>query len=79
MPVTSIRSLEIHYEILGDRGPWVALQPGGRRAGASLRPLAAKIAEAAVAGATPLSQNGYKVTLARVAVKRALLAAAGKA
>ncbi len=35
--------------------------------------------EAAVAGAQPLSQNGYKVQLARVAVKRALLAAAGRA
>jgi pimeloyl-ACP methyl ester carboxylesterase len=46
MPVTQIRGLDIHYEVLGDRGPWVALQPGGRRAGASLRPLAAKIAEA---------------------------------
>lgn len=33
--------------------------------------------EAAVAGAQPLSQNAYKIQLARVAVKRALLAAAG--
>jgi len=31
---------------------------------------------AAVAGAKPLSQNAYKVTLAKVAVKRALLDAA---
>jgi pimeloyl-ACP methyl ester carboxylesterase len=46
MPVTRIRGIDINYEVLGDRGPWVALQPGGRRAGASLRPLAAKIAEA---------------------------------
>ena len=46
MPATTIRGVDINYEILGDRGPWVALQPGGRRAGASLRPLAAKIAEA---------------------------------
>jgi pimeloyl-ACP methyl ester carboxylesterase len=46
MPVTSIRGVDIHYEILGGRGPWVALQPGGRRAGASVRPLAEKIAEA---------------------------------
>lgn len=36
-------------------------------------------AKAALSGATPLSQNAYKVQLARVAVKRALLAAAGKA
>lgn len=38
---------------------------------------AAAAAEAAVAGAKPLSRNGYKVQLARVAVKRAILAAAG--
>ena len=46
MPVTTIRGVDINYEVLGDHGPWVALQPGGRRAGASLRSLAAKIAEA---------------------------------
>ena len=46
MPVTNIRGVDINYEILGDRGPFIALQPGGRRAGASLRSLAAKIAEA---------------------------------
>lgn len=38
---------------------------------------AADVAKAALAGATPLSQNAYKVQLARVAVKRALLTAAG--
>jgi xanthine dehydrogenase YagS FAD-binding subunit len=60
--------------------PWVASQAEKALAGQSINEsTAAKIAEAAVAGATPLSQNGYKVTLARVAVKRALLAAAGKA
>lgn len=35
--------------------------------------------KAAVAGAKPLSQNAYKVTLAMVAVKRALLEAVKKA
>ncbi|HUB33543.1 MAG TPA: xanthine dehydrogenase family protein subunit M [Bryobacteraceae bacterium] len=35
--------------------------------------------KAAVAGAKPLSQNAYKVTLAKVAVKRALLEAVKKA
>jgi xanthine dehydrogenase YagS FAD-binding subunit len=60
--------------------PWVATQAEKALAGQSINAdTAAKIAEAAVAGAAPLSQNGYKVTLARVAVKRALLAAAGKA
>lgn len=46
MPVTQIRGIDIRYEVLGDRGPFVALQPGGRRAGASVKPLAQKIAEA---------------------------------
>jgi xanthine dehydrogenase YagS FAD-binding subunit len=45
------------------------------------KPITAATAEAAgkaaVAAAKPLSQNAYKVSLAKVAVKRALLAAAG--
>jgi xanthine dehydrogenase YagS FAD-binding subunit len=41
--------------------------------------VASEIGKAALEDATPLSQNRYKVQLARVAVKRALLmAAAGK-
>jgi xanthine dehydrogenase YagS FAD-binding subunit len=39
---------------------------------------AAAAGDAAVQGATPLSRNAYKVQLARVAVKRALLAAVAK-
>src|SRR5437763_15526986 len=46
MPVASIRGVDIHYEILGERGPFVALQPGGRRGGAGVRSLGEKIAEA---------------------------------
>ena len=46
MPTAKIRGITFNYEILGDGGPFVALQPGGRRAGASLRSLAQKIAEA---------------------------------
>ena len=38
---------------------------------------AAAAGEAAAEGAKPLSQNGYKVNLLAVAVKRALLVAAG--
>ena len=37
---------------------------------------AAAAGDAAAAGASPMSRNGYKVQLARVAVKRAILAAA---
>src|SRR4051794_3822938 len=46
MPLAHVRGVSLDYEILGDSGPFVALQPGGRRAGSSLRPLAEKIAEA---------------------------------
>ena len=46
MPVASIRGVDIHHEILGERGPFVALQPGGRRAGSGVRSLGEKIAEA---------------------------------
>lgn len=31
MPIAKIRGVNINYKILGDRGPWVALSPGGRR------------------------------------------------
>jgi pimeloyl-ACP methyl ester carboxylesterase len=46
MPVTQIRGIDIRYEILGERGPFVVLQPGGRRGLVSVRPLGEKIAEA---------------------------------
>jgi xanthine dehydrogenase YagS FAD-binding subunit len=60
--------------------PWVAPQAEQALAGKAItEEVAEQAAKAAVAGATPLSQNGYKVQLAKVAVKRALLAAAGRA
>jgi pimeloyl-ACP methyl ester carboxylesterase len=46
MPITTVRGVAINYEVLGDRGPWVALQPGGRRGLVGVRPLGQKIAEA---------------------------------
>lgn len=46
MPVTQIRGIDINYDIVGERGPFVALQPGGRRAGVSLKSLAERIAGA---------------------------------
>jgi xanthine dehydrogenase YagS FAD-binding subunit len=57
--------------------PWRAAAAEKALAGKSLSPaVAEQAAQAAVADARPLSQNAYKVALARVAVKRALLAAA---
>jgi pimeloyl-ACP methyl ester carboxylesterase len=46
MPVASIRGVAINYRVLGEHGPWVALQPGGRRGLAGVEKLAEKIAEA---------------------------------
>ncbi|MES1243916.1 MAG: xanthine dehydrogenase family protein subunit M [Acidobacteriota bacterium] len=58
--------------------PWTAKAAEALLVGKTLdRALAEKAGEAAVEGAKPLSRNRYKVQLARVAVKRALLAAAG--
>ena len=41
-----IRGIDINYEIVGERGPWLALSPGGRNGYAEFHPLAAKIAAA---------------------------------
>jgi xanthine dehydrogenase YagS FAD-binding subunit len=58
--------------------PWVAEAAGQSLAG---KTVSAAVAEAAgkqaTEGAHPLSHNAYKVKLAQVAVKRALMAAAG--
>jgi xanthine dehydrogenase YagS FAD-binding subunit len=58
--------------------PWVAREAEAMLAGKTItEEVAAEAGARAVAGATPLSQNAYKVQLARTAVKRALMAAAG--
>jgi len=57
--------------------PWEATAAGESLAGKTITVETAEAAgKAAVEGARPLSHNAYKVTLARTAVKRALLAAA---
>jgi len=64
--------------VLGHVAPTPYLAPGAEAAlkGKTVTESNAEAAgKAAVAGAKPLSQNAYKVTLAKVAVKRALLAA----
>lgn len=52
MPVTTIRGAAIHYEVLGEQGPWVSLSPGGRRSLEAVSMLGARIAE-----------KGYRVLL----------------
>lgn len=60
--------------------PWAAAAAEAALVGKSIDEATAEAAGlAAVQGAQPLSQNEYKVQLAKVSVKRALLAAAGKA
>jgi xanthine dehydrogenase YagS FAD-binding subunit len=58
--------------------PWVSTEAAATLAGKRITEETAKAAgDAAVLKAKPLSGNGYKVQLARVAVKRAVLEAAG--
>ena len=52
MPTMRVRGVDLVYEILGDRGSWVTVTPGGRRGLAGERALGAMIAEA-----------GYRVLL----------------
>lgn len=60
--------------------PWPSMKASQALDGKSLSDdVIAQAADAAVDGAQPLSENHYKIQLARVAVKRALLEAAGKA
>ena len=58
--------------------PWISLEAAGLLVGRSVTAELAELAgKAAVAAATPLSENAYKVQLAKVAVKRTVLLAAG--
>jgi len=58
--------------------PWLSPEAAQALAGKSVSPETATAAvNAALAEAKPLSQNKYKITLAKVAVRRALMAAVG--
>ena len=46
MPLATVRGVNIHYEVLGANGPWVALSPGGRRPLEGVKPLAQRVAGA---------------------------------
>jgi pimeloyl-ACP methyl ester carboxylesterase len=52
MPVAQIRGVTINYEVLGKRGPWMTLSPGGRRSLGEIRYLA-----------EPMAQAGYRVLI----------------
>ena len=52
MPIENIRGVNINYQVIGERGPWVALITGGRRAYNEFIPLATKLAA-----------GGYRVLL----------------
>jgi pimeloyl-ACP methyl ester carboxylesterase len=45
MPLAKVRGVNMIYKILGDRGPWVALSPGGRRDISGIELLASCVAE----------------------------------
>ena len=44
MPVTNIRGVNINWQQIGDRGPWIMLTTGGRRGHDEFIPLAKKLA-----------------------------------
>ena len=44
MSFATVRGVRIHYEVFGERGPWLALITGGRRGFQEFVPLAKKIA-----------------------------------
>jgi len=52
MPISEINGVNINYEVLGERGPFIALSPGGRREMGNVRTLANRLAGA-----------GYRVLL----------------
>ena len=52
MPEALIRGVHINYEVIGERGPWIALTPGSRRPYAELKDLSKMLASA-----------GYRVLL----------------
>jgi pimeloyl-ACP methyl ester carboxylesterase len=45
MDFVNTEGVRLHYEVLGEQGPWLALVSGGRRSAAELLPLAGKIAD----------------------------------
>jgi len=59
--------------------PWIAQEAASALIGQPVNAeTAARVGDIAVAGATPLSMNGFKVQMARTAVKRSLLRAVGQ-
>jgi pimeloyl-ACP methyl ester carboxylesterase len=52
MPAIDVRGAHLRYEVVGERGSWVALMPGGRRPLDAVRSLGQRIAAA-----------GYRVLL----------------
>jgi pimeloyl-ACP methyl ester carboxylesterase len=46
MPHVNVRSVSLHYQVLGNSGPWVALVSGARRSMDEVRGLAERVADA---------------------------------
>jgi len=45
MARATLNGVSIHFEVLGNDGPWVALSPGGRRSLESVEPVARQLAD----------------------------------
>ena len=46
MPFATTNSVRLHYQVLGENGPWVALVSGARRSMQEVRGLATRVADA---------------------------------
>ncbi|MBM3486284.1 MAG: alpha/beta hydrolase [Alphaproteobacteria bacterium] len=46
MPMMTVRGANLAYELVGERGPWIALSPGGRRGMEAVASLASRLAAA---------------------------------
>ncbi len=88
MPVTQLRGVSIPHEILGDRGPFVLITPGGRRGMESDRALGLLLAEAGCraiihdrrnTGAADIALSGASESVEQAEDMHALLRALGAA
>jgi pimeloyl-ACP methyl ester carboxylesterase len=88
VPVTQLRGVSIPHEILGDRGPFVLITPGGRRGMESDRALGLLLAEAGCraiihdrrnTGAADIALSGASESVEQAEDMHALLRALGAA
>jgi pimeloyl-ACP methyl ester carboxylesterase len=66
MPMAKVRGVELNFKVLGAAGPWVALNPGGRRGLEAVEVLAREMAQA---GSRVLIHDRRNTGLSDVAIE----------